>query len=178
MNGAEQIEWLDLPDFKAMGEHKDATFSPCRTWRYQLRRRWSLGPWCNFLMLNPSTADETVNDPTVTRAERFARRWAYGGLIVTNLFAFRATDPQVMRAAADPVGPENDAAILAAAKASGLVLCAWGNHGGFLRRGEQVRRLLEAEGVALHVLMLTGMRQPVHPLYQPNSRRPIPWPAE
>src|SRR3954469_17706712 len=90
-----------------------ARFSADGLYRYALWRVWDADRGlCNFLMLNPSTADETVNDPTVARCARRARSWGYGGLVVTNLFAFRATDPSGLRAAPDPVGPEDDAAIV------------------------------------------------------------------
>ena len=82
-----------------------ATFSPCRRWRYLLWRRWDAAkPVANFLMLNPSTADEVKLDPTCARARDYAERWGYGALIVTNIFAFRNTDPDQMKAAKDPVG--------------------------------------------------------------------------
>ena len=82
-----------------------ATFSPCRRWRYLLWRRWdATKPVANFLMLNPSTADEVKLDPTCSRARDYAERWGYGALIVTNIFAFRNTNPNQMKAAKDPVG--------------------------------------------------------------------------
>jgi len=82
-----------------------ARFSRCRRWRTLLWRRWDQAlPVANFLMLNPSTADEVQLDPSCTRAHRYAERWGFGGLIVTNLFAWRATDPDEMKAAGDPVG--------------------------------------------------------------------------
>src|SRR4051794_4930837 len=82
-----------------------ARFSPDRLYRYELVRRWGDGPAaCNFLLLNPSTADERSDDPTIARCWRRARAWGFGALVVTNLFALRATDPRVLRAAAVPVG--------------------------------------------------------------------------
>ena len=94
-----------------------ARFSVDRRYRYALWRVWdrSRGA-CNFLLLNPSIADEVTNDPTSVRCERRARRWGFGGLIVTNLFAPCATDPAGLRRVADPIGPENDAAILETAQ--------------------------------------------------------------
>ena len=90
-----------------------ARFSVDRRYRYALRRVWDRSRGvCNFLLLNPSIADEVTNDPTSVRCERRARRWGFGGLIVTNLFALCATDPAGLRRVADPTGPENDAAIL------------------------------------------------------------------
>ena len=120
-----------------------ATFSPCRRWRYLLWRRWDAAkPAANFLMLNPSTADEHKLDPTCSRARDYAERWGFGTLIVTNVFGWRATDPDDMKAAKDPVGPGNDAAIVKAARESAIVVCAWGNHGGFNDRSKEVLKKL------------------------------------
>lgn len=124
-----------------------------------------------FLMLNPSTADESKNDPTVERCERWARSWGYGGLLVCNLFAFRATDPIDMKAARDPVGPDNDAAILECADRAGKVICGWGNHGGHLGRSSAVRKALAWK--ELHCLRITQAGEPQHPLYLPNDIKPI-----
>jgi hypothetical protein len=153
-----------------------ATFSACRRWRYLLWRRWDEDePVANFLMLNPSTADEHQLDPTCARARDYAERWGYGALLVTNVFAWRATDPGRMKAAKDPVGRGNDAAILRAARQSVLVVCAWGNHGAHLERSTQVRQLLAEAGVALHVLRLNASGEPAHPLYLPGKLRARPW---
>jgi outer membrane protein OmpA-like peptidoglycan-associated protein len=92
--------------------------------------RWDeKAPIANFLMLNPSTADEAQLDPSCTRARTYAERWGFGSLPITNIFAWRATDPQEMKAARDPVGRGNDAAILRAAREAAVVVCAWGNAG-------------------------------------------------
>jgi hypothetical protein len=153
-----------------------ARFSACRCWRTLLWRRWDeQRPVANFLMLNPSTADETVLDPTCARARDFAERWGYGALLVTNVFAWRATDPGEMLAATDPVGRGNDAAILRAARTAALVVCAWGNHGTHLARSAQVRRMLERAGIALHVLRLNAGGEPAHPLYLPAHLQPVRW---
>src|SRR5271157_168450 len=91
-----------------------ATFSLCRTWRYKLWRRWSAAvPMVTFIGLNPSTADEINDDPTVRRCLGFARRWGFGGMSMLNVFAYRSTNPRALRAATDPVGPRNGAALLA-----------------------------------------------------------------
>lgn len=151
-----------------------ATFSPCRRWRYLLWRRWDAAkPVANFLMLNPSTADEVKLDPTCSRARDYAERWGYGALIVTNIFAFRNTNPNEMKAAKDPVGPGNDAAIIKAAKDSAIVVCAWGNHGAFRDRSAQVRNLLNK--TQLHVLRLNANGEPAHPLYLPGILTPTSW---
>jgi hypothetical protein len=90
-----------------------ARFSIDRRYRYALWRVWDHDEnLYNFLLLNPSSADEATNDPTIERCERRARRWGFGGLIVTNLFALCATDPAGLHRITDPIGPENDAAIL------------------------------------------------------------------
>jgi hypothetical protein len=153
-----------------------ATFSACRRWRTLLWRCWDeSGPVVNFLMLNPSTADETQLDPSCTRARTYSEQWRYGTLLVTNLFAWRATDPDDMKAARDPVGRGNDAAILRAAQAAALVVCAWGNLGAHLERASRVTRLLHQARVPLHVLRLNASGEPAHPLYLPGGLRPCPW---
>ena len=153
-----------------------ATFSACRRWRYLLWRRWDAArPVANFLMLNPSTADEHKLDPTCSRARDYAERWGYGALVVTNVFAWRATDPRVLKAACDPVGPGNDRAILAAARASSLVVCAWGNHASHGGRGGRVVALLLGKNIPLHALRINGGGAPAHPLYLSKSLRSRPW---
>lgn len=155
-----------------------ATFSPCRRWRYLLWRRWDASkPVANFLMLNPSTADEVKLDPTCSRARDYAERWGYGGLVVTNIFAFRNTDPDRMKAAVDPVGPGNDAAIARAARDAALVVCAWGNHGAFMQRSSRVTALLKKHQVRLHALRVNANGEPAHPLYLPGKLKPISWAA-
>ena len=152
-----------------------AAFSKCRRWRYLLWRRWGEGPVANFLMLNPSTADELTLDPSCTRARNYARRWGFGSVLVTNLFGWRATDPAEMKAARDPVGRGNDAAILRAAREADLVVCAWGNHGAHAGRGAEVERLLRSSRVKLFSLRRNAGGQPAHPLYLPGSLKPTPW---
>ncbi len=153
-----------------------ATFSSCRRWRTLLWRTWDESkPAANFLMLNPSTADENALDPTCSRARDYAKRWGYGALLVTNVFAWRATFPGEMKAAWDPVGKGNDAAILRAAKDAKLVVCAWGNHGAHLERSGNVLRLLRKAGIARHVLRLNANGEPAHPLYLPARLKPQRW---
>jgi hypothetical protein len=152
-----------------------AKFSRCRQWRYLLWRRWSEGPVANFLMLNPSTADELKLDPSCTRARVYAERWGFGALIVTNLFGWRATDPADMKAARDPVGSKNDEAILTAARQAELVVCAWGNHGLHLARSDHVLKLLRRARIGLHVLRVNSCGEPAHPLYLPGALQPTAW---
>lgn len=153
----------------------EAVYSDCETYRYLLTRVWAPGRRALFVMLNPSTATEVQNDPTVERCERRARALGFGAFRVTNIFAFRATDPRVMRAAADPVGPGNDAAILESLDWADAVVCAWGNHGLHLDRGRQVEAMLRGSGVALTHLGLTGQGQPRHPLYVGYDQQPEAW---
>jgi len=150
-----------------------AVFSACRRWRYLLWRRWDAArPAANFLMLNPSTADEVKLDPSCTRARRYAERWGFGAVVITNIFAWRATDPEEMKAARDPIGRGNDRAILRAARESALVVCAWGNHGAHLGRSEEIKNLLRKAGIAPRVLRLNGSGEPAHPLYLPAKLEP------
>ena len=154
-----------------------ARFSRCRRWRYLLWRRWDAArPVANFLMLNPSTADELKLDPSCTRARNYAERWGYGGLIVTNIFGWRATDPKVMRAVRDPVGRGNDAAILRAAREAKIVVCAWGSHGEHMQRGMRVVDMLTSHGIELHSLRVTAGGHPGHPLYLPQTLTPAVFP--
>lgn len=153
----------------------EAVYSDCERFRYLLTRVWGPGRKALFVMLNPSTATEEQNDPTVERCERRARALGYGAFRVTNIFAYRATDPRVMRSVDDPVGPGNDAAILASAAWADSILCAWGNHGLHLGRGAQVADLLRASGAPLFHLGLTGQNQPRHPLYVGYDQKPLPW---
>jgi hypothetical protein len=150
-----------------------ALFSKCRRWRYLLWRCWDDSrPVANFLMLNPSTADEVKLDPSCTRARNYAEKWGYGALIVTNIFGWRATDPEEMKSVKDPVGRGNDAAIVKAACEAKLVVCAWGNHGAHINRSESVLRLLRENQVRLHALRVNGAGHPAHPLYLPSSLIP------
>lgn len=126
-----------------------AKFSRCRRWRYLLWRCWDEAkPVANFLMLNPSTADEFKLDPSCTRARNYAERWGFGALVVTNIFGWRSTDPAALKTVDDPIGRGNDAAIVKAAKGAKLVVCAWGNHGLHAERAEGVKALQAATDCA------------------------------
>lgn len=152
-----------------------AKFSHCRAYRYSLTRVWDEdAPVCGFVLLNPSTADETANDPTITRCIGFARRWGFGSLLAVNIFALRSTDPKGLRRVDDPVGPGNDRAIRRLVRSADLVVAAWGGHGRYLGRGERVRAMLPDDAVCLGV---NADGAPKHPLYLKNSTRPRPLPA-
>ena len=99
----------------------------------------------------------------------------FGALIVTNLFGWRATDPDDMKAARDPVGRGNDSAILEVARTSAIVVCAWGNHGAHLGRSRKVLEFLREEKLPLHTLRLNGNGEPAHPLYLPARLEPVPF---
>lgn len=156
-----------------------ALFSKCRIWRYSLWRELDLAllsldwPVVNFICLNPSTADENTEDPTVRRCIRWARSWNAKMVVVTNLFAYRATNPKDMLQASDPVGPRNDHYILKIAPVSHLVIAAWGVHGEHLDRGRQVAKMLRDAGVVLHCMGTTKGGHPRHPLYLRNDVRPV-----
>jgi hypothetical protein len=153
----------------------EAVYSDCGAYRYLLTRAWGRGPKALFVMLNPSTATEVQNDPTVERCEKRARSLGFGAFRVTNIFAFRATDPRVMRATPDPVGPGNDDAIQQSVEWADKIVCAWGNHGLHLDRGAKVETLLRTTGVQLFHLGLTGQNQPRHPLYISYDRHLELW---
>lgn len=164
------------------GTHRTAVFSQCSRYRYGLiiefnpvQEPGQRPKILNFVMLNPSTADEMKNDPTVEGCERRAREWGYDEVRITNLFALRATDPNLMKADASPIGPENDTFLLGAAQYSDLVICAWGNHGEHLGRGEEVARMLRHSFVKLHALKLNKSGHPQHPLYIARSVKPTEW---
>lgn len=150
---------------------RGADISPCGRYRYSLWQSWGPGAWVNFCCLNPSRADAVVNDPSFTRMTNFAKAWGYDGLIVTNLFAYRATDPREMKAALDPVGLLNDEALRYAFVMSEVTVAAWGVHGTHRGRDAQVRAMLPR----LHCLQLTKGGHPSHPLYLHASLRPTEW---
>lgn len=161
---------------KSLFDDSGAVFSPCNTWRYRLWRTWDPGrPRVTFVMLNPSTADEIDNDPTVERCQRRAVNMGFGGLQVANLFALRSTDPKALYSHPDPIGTKNDQAILEQAKNAGMVICAWGTHGKHLGRGDFVRRMLLENGIHPHVLALNQDGTPKHPLYVGYDIDPAPW---
>lgn len=153
-----------------------ATFSADRRHRYLLTRHWSSSASrVNFIMLNPSTADAFTLDPTNRRCVGFAREWGFGGLVTTNVFAWRSTDPKGLRVPEDPVGPANDEFIIESARSCELVVAAWGVHAVLGDREAQVRSLLREAGVEAHVLRLTKQGHPGHPLYVAADTRPVAW---
>ena len=152
---------------------RTAEISECGRYRYRLTRRWDESrPAVMFVMLNPSTADACQDDPTISRCIGFARDWGYGELLVGNLFALRSSDPGALLRSDDPVGPDNDDALLDLAQSAALVIAAWGDKGAFMRRNEVALRLLPAR---FYALKLTQRGHPAHPLYLPSSVAPFPY---
>lgn len=169
---------------------KSAVFSEDRLYRYTLQRTWNSHiPPALFVGLNPSTADEEIDDPTIRRCIRFASDWGYGGLLMGNLFAFRATNPTDLpcigsASALSPVGEYtpwirgqrenvNDAHLKQMAKVAGITVAAWGATRmpvGWRMRPAQVMDLLQS----LHCIGLTKGGHPRHPLYVKADTRPVP----
>lgn len=153
-----------------------AEFSEDRIYRYSLTRVWKLdGRLVNFIMLNPSTADEVYNDPTITRCMKYAQSWGYDGLVVTNLFALRSTDPKSLKSHPDPIGPENLRYLFGYAWTCDLVVCAWGIHGSYLQRGIFIESVLRKRNIPISYLSLTKRGHPGHPLYLYSGLKPTPW---
>jgi len=147
-------------------------FSKDRKYRYCLYRWWDKSkPFVMFIGLNPSIADEENDDPTLVRCMNFAKSWGYGGVCMTNLFAYVATKPADMKTSIDPVGTDNDYWLTATAKEAGVIIAAWGNDGAYLDRSNVVRNLLPD----LSCLKLNQSGEPTHPLYLNKELKPIPF---
>lgn len=148
----------------------DAEFSACRNYRYALWRIWdNAKPFAMFIGLNPSTADEVKDDPTIIRCINFAKSWGYGGVCMTNLFAYCATKPSKMKAQTDPVGAENDDWLTKLAKDAEVVVATWGNDGGHLNRSNVITNMLPN----LHYLKMNKSGEPAHPLYLKADLTPL-----
>lgn len=155
---------------------RTAVLSDDGNYRYVLSRRWGPGPAALFVMLNPSTADATADDPTIRRCIGFARTWGLNALIVANLYALRSTDPAALWTATEPVGPNNDRTLakqlLLADHIGSPVIAAWGAHA----RADRVRHVLGLPGAdRLQCLGRNKDGSPKHPLYLPADSIPTPW---
>ncbi len=149
-----------------------AVFSTGRNYRYALWRTWDAGlDRVLFVGLNPSTADERGDDPTIRRCAGFAREWGYGGILVGNLFGRCATRPAELKASADPVGAANDAWLDRMATSAAWLLACWGRHGNFMHRD----RRFTAGRDGLYCLRTNRDGSPAHPLYISGGQRPRPW---
>jgi len=148
-------------------------FSECRRYRYRLGRIWSMfnKRFVLWVMLNPSTADEIKNDPTMNRCINFSKAWGYDGLMVGNLYAWRSTDPAALWKADDPIGCENDAHIAEMASQASMIVCAWGGKGKSQRVAE-VMQMLKAV-MPVHALKINDDGSPGHPLYLKEELQPF-----
>ena len=144
-----------------------------------LKRQWGErnDNFVNFVLLNPSTANETEDDPTIKACIKFSQNLGYDGFYVTNLFAFRTKNPNFLKKSKDPIGDENDRYIIEYAHKSKLVVVAWGNHGNFLNRDNEVLKIL-SKIKTLHCLAVTKLRSPKHPLYIKRNTNTKKWLVE
>lgn len=147
---------------------KGAIFSPNRQYRYSLTRSWTdlfdeESAQVLYICLNPSTADDKQDDPTIRRCVGFAEREGFKVMELVNIFAIRSTDPGILKIHTDPVGPDNDEFILSAAARSEKIIIAWGNHGLVNDRHSEVLALLT--DFELHCFGKNDCGCPKHPLY-------------
>ncbi len=156
---------------------RTAVLSPCDRYRYLLTRTWDVAlPVLVFIMLNPSTADASIDDATIRVCIGRAKRMGYGGIVVVNLFAFRATNPWELLSVEDPVGPANDGHIRRVLNAKPkMVIAAWGGSGHYLDRARRVAHLCDFYRVPLHCLGTTQAGEPRHPLRISYDVAPQPW---
>jgi len=152
--------------FQVLGKmsiiYKNASFSSSRKYRYSLSRIWDKHKkHVLFIGLNPSTADEEVDDPTVLRCLNYAKNWGYGGFRMVNLFAYRTTFPSNLKQVKYPVGKDNDKYIIKLSKKADITIAAWGNNGNLYSRDKQVLSLVSN----LMCLKVNKSGQPAHPLY-------------
>lgn len=157
-----------------------AFISPCQQYRYVLTREPRPGFTPSkgrvlFIMLNPSTADAALDDPTIRRCKNFAELWGCAGIMVGNLYAFRATKPKDLWTAADPVGPDNDVWLRRQLFAAGLIVCAWGANAKPDRVNSFTKLAVDELGFNLYCLGTTKDGSPRHPLYVRNDQPLIPW---
>ena len=150
--------------------NKNATFSDCRKYRYGLSRTWNgKKKTILFIGLNPSTANEKIDDPTIRRCINYAQNWGYGSLLMVNLFAYRATIPTELKNVKNPIGNDNDLHIIELSKKADLAVAAWGNEGSLLNRDKEVKKILPN----LMCLKINKSGQPAHPLYQKKDLKLI-----
>jgi len=142
--------------------YKNATFSSCRKYRYSLFRIWDkIKKYVLFIGLNPSTANEEEDDPTIRRCVNYAKDWGYGGFMMVNLFAYRTMLSSNLKKVKYPVGSENDKYIVTLSKKADITVAAWGNNGNLYNRDKQVLILVPS----LMCLKINKLGQPTHPLY-------------
>lgn len=168
---------------------RDTIFSECRKYRFTLWREWDKDlltgtsddlpnseKYCQFVGLNPSTADEKIDDPTIRRCIDYSKRWGYCAMCMTNIFPFRATDPKEMMAHDEPIemAIRNAEEVEKIAEGAGLIVFAWGNLGSHMRRGEKfIKHLVGVRKFKVHHLGLNSDGSPKHPLYLKKTLTPI-----
>ena len=146
---------------------KDAIISNCKKFRYRLWRVWDeTKPQVLFIMLNPSTADENNDDPTIRRCINFAKSWGYGGMYVGNLFAFRTVYPKELKEVGFPIGAENESHLIAMKELCDKVVCAWGNQ---FEAPSRITDIFDD----LYCIELSKTGIPKHPLYLKKELKPI-----
>jgi hypothetical protein len=171
----------------------ETVFSKCRLYRFTLWRDFqcellpepvitggniSKDGYVQFIGLNPSTADEKINDPTIRRCIDFSKRWGYSSFCMTNIFPFRATDPEDMMRHDEPadIRIENAQHVERIAMGADLIICAWGKHGSHIKRGDKfIKHLRDVSKLKIHHLGLNTDGSPKHPLYLKATTTPIPY---
>lgn len=156
---------------------RETIFSNCKKYRYTLWREWTTliedcryaHSYVNFICLNPSTATAIEDDPTIRRCVGFAKRWGYGAMCMTNLFAYRSTNPIELTKINDPIGNENNEYLKRIADHALLIIIGWGNHGDLLNRDKEILSFLKNP----MCLGITKNNQPRHPLYVSYCNEPI-----
>lgn len=155
---------------------KQAVISECGKYRYQLSRVWDESKLkVMFIMLNPSTADASQDDPTIRRCINFAKSWGFGGLMVGNLFAYRATNPKELLNVLDPAGEENQKFLDEMFETCETIVCAWGNSKivSTIHKRDSGYKPLGPSKDRLHYLELSNDGTPKHPLYLKGDLKPI-----
>lgn len=173
---AELSRICGIEEHSSPGGHGAAVLSTDGARRYLLTRRWDVGPLMCWVMLNPSTADATIDDATITRCVRRARALPlFGGIAAGGLFSLRATGPRELARHPDPVGPVNDSFIVRTCQSAGLVVVAWGAHGSRLGRDADVTALLNRHGIRPYCLGTTRAGQARHPGRMANPAPLVPF---
>lgn len=159
------VNFIYVGDYFLVGKTSSgAKFSENNEYRYVLWRNFDdKSKLCTFIGLNPSTADETVDDPTIRRCINFAANFNCGKMAMINLFAYRSTSPEIMKSYHSPIGPKNDEWILKVASQSQIIVACWGNHGVFLEQDKHILQLLESYNIFCLDKNKSGT--PKHPLY-------------
>jgi len=162
---------MEIPLFEST--KKGGVLSECQTYRYRLWRIWDeVKPKVMFIMLNPSTADADIDDPTIRRCIGFAKSWGFGGLYVGNLFAYRSTQPNGLLEPDDAVGIDNNYHLQEMSKECEIAICAWGNSP-ILSKIKPKHEPLKYVGIPLHYIELSKNGTPKHPLYLKSELKPV-----